>query len=411
MQITQLCHRLAKLLALSNEATDRTIIHFRSKGQYQQFVKLWHSELSADYGQGKLDWLPAASAIRIHLDDKKLLEPNLDLFSIESDQQLRIDAKFYLPHTSKTALSFDPAQKVPWGVVATRAPKLWNKSKGNRIRIGVVDTGADYSHPDIRPSLMKGINIIHPQLSASDDNGHGTHIAGTIAASCARKSAVGIRGVAPKSDLFPVKAFDHEGSAYVSDIILAIQWCIANHMDIINMSFGMTEYSPSLYQAVKSAYTHNVVIVASSGNNGKSNAVDYPAKMPYTIAVGALNKRGQIAAFSNRGKEVDIYAPGEAIYSTWPGNRYNELNGTSMAAAHVSGVIALLLARKPRLTYNRIKRAITASAFPISTGTKQKSRPGRLDAVRAWVNLQQKPCKKTPIIRVTKPIRPKKAHT
>src|SRR5690606_11523641 len=156
---------------------------------------------------------------------------------------------------------------------------------------------ADYAHPDIRHALRKGVNILNQQLSAADDNGDGTHIAGTIAACSSRVgTAAGIRGVAPKAQLYPVKAFDKEGSAYVSDIILAIHWCIENRIDIINMSFGMSDYSPSLFQAVKAAYRRNVIIVASAGNNGKSDAVDYPAQMPHTIAVGAVNKRRQIAA-------------------------------------------------------------------------------------------------------------------
>jgi len=306
----------------------------------------------------------------------------ISLYSNEHDRRLKLDnTKFYLPSSTGASLSFDPSERIPWGVKAVHAPRLWRISQGERVRIGVVDTGADYQHPDIRASLMTGINLVNRGTPPIDDNGHGTHIAGTIAASC--RTDNGIRGTAPRAALFPIKAFDRDGSAYVSDIILAIEWCIAERMDIINMSFGTSEYSAAMVQAVKAAHRKGIFIVASSGNNGKPNSCDYPARLPQTIAVGAINKQNKIAAFSNRGKAVDIYAPGEAIYSSWPDHRYHVLNGTSMAAAHVSGVAALLLAAKPRMKLSRLKRLLIDSAAPIVPSVPS-STAGRLDAARVW---------------------------
>lgn len=312
-------------------------------------------------------------------------------FNVAYDHLVHLDTRCFLPQANHASLSFDPKQRIPWGISAVRASQLWRRTQGRHVRIGIVDTGVDYHHPDIRHALRPGVNILNARQSAADDNGHGTHIAGTIAACGGSRGTRGIRGAAPKALLYPVKAFDHEGSAYVSDIILAIEWCIHNKMDIINMSFGMSEFSPAMLQAVKTAHQSGIIVVASSGNAGKTDSVDYPARLPYTIGVGAVNKQGRIAAFSNRGPEVDIYGPGEAIYSTWPGRRYNELSGTSMAAAHISGVLALLISGKPKASRTAVKQAILSSAVPLAGyAAKSRSLPGRIHALRAWCSLQRR---------------------
>ncbi|WP_237088833.1 S8 family peptidase [Paenibacillus larvae] len=225
----------------------------------------------------------------------------------------------------------------------------------------------DYSHPDLRQSISRGINLVHRQALPHDDNGHGTHIAGTIAASSTHS---GILGVAPKARIHPVKAFDHNGSAYVSDIIAGIDWCVQQNLDIINMSFGMKTYSKSLEQAVLNAYNSGKIIVASSGNDGKKATIDYPAQLSHVISVGAITSNNKVASFSNRSNLIDIYAPGEKIYSAWLGGKYNELSGTSMATAHVSGVIALILAIKPDLKLMAVKKLLKRSSL---TGNKSRN--------------------------------------
>ncbi len=152
-----------------------------------------------------------------------------------------------------------------------------------------------------------------------------------------------------------MKAFDNQGGAFVSDIVKGIDWCVANGMDIINMSFGMRTYSKALEAAVLSAYRAGIIVIASSGNEGKRAEIDYPARFPQVIAVGATTRRGRIASFSNDGKQIDIYAPGENIYSTWLQGKYRELSGTSMATSHVTGVVALMLSLKPDLKPLRIR--------------------------------------------------------
>ncbi len=256
---------------------------------------------------------------------------------------------------------FDPEQAVPWGVKQIKAPQLWPLTMGSSVRIGVVDTGVDFGHPDLRPSLAHGINLLKRNSLPHDDNGHGTHIAGTIAASNQRR---GIMGVAPRATIYPVKAFDRHGIAHISDIILAIHWCIDNRMDIINMSFGMKTRNTLLLNAIRHAYRTGILVVASSGNDGTPRSVDYPARFLQTISVGATSRNRTICSFSNRGKGIDIFAPGERIFSTWPGGRYNELSGTSMAASHVTGTLALILALKPGIRPPQIKSMIRKTVNP-----------------------------------------------
>lgn len=386
MEMMTLCREMVRRLTPESGAP-RYVVRFSDPALHRRFVDCLKSLSPPGRTRPREGWpevFDAARLVRFRLDGE-LPEAASCGLAWEEDKKISLSAtKVYLPFSGGTALDFDPGKKIPWGVAEIGAPKLWKQSKGRRVQIGIVDTGADYRHPDIRHALRKGVNILNHRLPAEDDNGHGTHIAGTIAA-WPSGAAGGIRGVAPGAEIYPVKAFDRDGSAYVSDIVLAINWCLANRMDIINMSFGMPDYSPTLHDAIKEAWTSGVVVVASSGNSGKKTEVDFPARSSDAIAVGALNRRGRIASFSNSGKEVDIYAPGEAIYSAWPKGRYNELNGTSMAAAHVSGAIALILSRRPGLTPAEVRKALVRSASPISgSADRAAGSAGKLNAVRAF---------------------------
>ncbi|MCC2683938.1 MAG: Peptidase and in, kexin, sedolisin [Paenibacillaceae bacterium] len=281
--------------------------------------------------------------------------------SVEVDTKMNI-------HAPRSAAKSGEAPRIPWGVKRIQAPQAWAYSTGDQIGIGVIDTGIDYSHPDLRGAIGKGINLIHHNMPPVDDNGHGTHIAGTIAAA----SKSGITGVAPQAVIHPVKSFDKNGSAFVSDIIAGMEWCVQNKIPIINMSFGMKRYSKSLEDTVRNVARAGISIVASSGNDGFRSKVDYPAGFRQTISVGAVNERNKIAPFSNRGKLIDIYAPGNRIYSTWLYGRYHEMSGTSMATSHVSGVVALMLARRPGLTPMQIKQILRRHAIRTSGGMSGK---------------------------------------
>ncbi|WP_238655865.1 S8 family peptidase [Paenibacillus piscarius] len=270
---------------------------------------------------------------------------------------------------------------MPWGIKAIRAPQAWSRSTGVHVKIGVIDTGVDFRHPDLKHSLASGVNLLNRGMMPLDDNGHGTHIAGTLAAAGGARNMM---GVAPRALLYPVKAFDHNGSAYVSDIVLGIDWCVQNNIDLINMSFGMRNRSKALHDVVIKAYRAGIAIIASSGNDGKRGG-DYPARYPETIAVGALDRRQRVAAFSNRGPYIDVYGPGESIPSCWLREGYKEMSGTSMATSHVTGAAALLLALRPGLTPRELKLLLRRTSMPVRLRKGQRRAAlggGAADALR-----------------------------
>lgn len=377
MDYTGLLHQLIEgMRCPESEQTGRYLIRFAKPQQYEACLVELSRMRSAFIVPGGIKASRLARTLIAPVQSPDVLYRYADDITVEEDIPVSLHS---------TALHNKPItpQGVPWGVKQIRAPKVWSVSTGHRIKIGVIDTGADYHHPDLRYSLARGINLLNRSLLPHDDNGHGTHIAGTIAAA---NSTAGMIGVAPRALIYPVKAFDHNGSAYVSDIVLGIDWCVRNQVDIINMSFGMKTRSKSLLDVVNRAYHAGIVIVASSGNDSKRRSIDYPARYPQTISVGATDKNRRIASFSNRGAYVDVYAPGDKIVSSWVQGKHHEMSGTSMATSHVSGAIALLLAKHPGLSPAEIKTLVKRATVPLrarkSTTAKSKIRGGEIDALK-----------------------------
>lgn len=277
------------------------------------------------------------------------------------------------PYAKKVSDSSTP--RLPWGVRQVEANRVWSMTRGKAVKVAVIDTGIDYDHPAVKDNYRGGVNILSSMLSPYDYNGHGTHVAGTIAG---RAVETGLVGVAPRAYIYAVKAFNRRGTANLSDLLSAINWCIENKMQVVNMSFGMEKMSESLRWAIQKAYRRGIIMVAAAGNKGIYGKVDFPARYPETIAITATDKRGQIASFSNYSQEVDVAAPGEMIPSSWINGGVREISGTSMAVPHVVGTVALLLYLRPDLTPEQIRRILTASAVPV-TGL----RVGRVNAYRS----------------------------
>ncbi len=234
-----------------------------------------------------------------------------------------------------------PAEVLPWGVDRVNADLVWPLFTADAVKVAVVDTGVDRSHPDLVGNLKGGMSAVAYTSSYNDDNGHGSHVAGIIAAV---DNSIGVIGVAPAADLYAVKVLDRSGSGYLSDIIEGLQWVVTNHINVVNMSLGTSSYSASFATAVEQTIASGVVVVAAAGNSGPSaNTVMYPAKFAGVIAVSAIDSSNAIASFSSRGPEVDLAAPGVSIFSTYKKQAYQTLSGTSMASPHVAGVAALVL--------------------------------------------------------------------
>ncbi len=238
-----------------------------------------------------------------------------------------------------------PAEVLPWGVDRVDAELVWpSGNTAGPIKVGIIDTGISNTHPDILANVKGGVNTINPRRNWNDDNGHGSHVAGIVAAI---DNNIGVIGVGPAIDLYAIKVLSASGSGYLSDVIEGIQWAIANKMQVINMSLGTGSDIQSFHDAVTAAKTAGIVVVAAAGNSGSStdgsSTVIYPAAYPEAIAVSATDQNNVIASWSSRGTEVDLAAPGVSIYSTYKGTSYTTLSGTSMAAPHVAGSAALVL--------------------------------------------------------------------
>ena len=231
------------------------------------------------------------------------------------------------------------AELLPWGIDRIDAELVWpSGNSADSIKVGVIDTGISNKHPDLLANVKGGVNTINSRKSWNDDNGHGSHVAGIIAA---LDNDIGVIGVGPAIDLYAIKALNASGSGYLSDIIEGIQWAIANNIRVINMSLGTTSDIQSFHDAVAAAKSAGIVTVAAAGNSG--GAVIFPAAYSETIAVSATDQNNVLAPWSSRGPAVDLSAPGVSIYSTYKGTGYATLSGTSMAAPHVAGATALVL--------------------------------------------------------------------
>lgn len=271
---------------------------------------------------------------------------------VERDVQIRI----HETHSSAASILRN-RQIIPWGIQRVQVPEVWHITQGSPVKVAVLDTGIS-RHPDLR--IAGSFNAVQRGKPAVDANGHGTHVAGTIAA---LNNTFGVVGVAPKIRLYNVKAFRKDGSASLADIIEGIEWCIQNKIQVINMSFGSNEKSEALQEIIRQAYNNGIVMIASAGNEGSaSGQIDYPARFPETIAVAATTRNNRIAGFSSRGTGIDLAAPGVDILSTYLRGTYRRLSGTSMAAPHVTGAAAMIRSIQPAIAPSQIKNTLQLSA-------------------------------------------------
>jgi len=299
---------------------------------------------------------------------------------------------------------------VTWNIKYVRAPDIWhnyNRTYGyaalgyhQSIQVAVLDTGIDYSHQELNGNVVwcaKFLNsgsTVYEGYDLSqcmDVYGHGTHVAGIIAA---RINNMSIAGVAPYVVIYAVKVLSDSGSGYSSDIARGIVEAVKgpddilgteDDADVISMSLGGPS-SSILYDAVKYAYNNGVVLVAAAGNEGASTP-SYPAGYPEVIAVGAIDSNYNVPTWSNR--NPDLVAPGVTIYSTLPGNTYGYKSGTSMACPHVSGVVAILQAMRlqaglGKLTPDQVRQILISTAIDLGVkGYDEQYGYGLVDAYSA----------------------------
>lgn len=254
-------------------------------------------------------------------------------------------------------------QPIPWGVARIEADEVWETSTGSGVKVAVLDTGIDIDHPDLDDNLAGCVNFTSWRRNCDDDNGHGTHVAGIIAA---ENNDFGVVGVAPKARIYALKVLDRRGRGYLSDVLEGLDWAVANGMQVINISLGTNSDIVSFHDAVQRVYQAGIIQVAAAGNDGPGvNTVDYPAKYSEVMAVAATDSDDGVPSWSSRGSEVDLAAPGVDINSTYRGGGYRILSGTSMSAPHVTGAVALRLFLHPNETPDQIEAVLETNTDPL----------------------------------------------
>ncbi|MBL1277832.1 MAG: S8 family serine peptidase [Ectothiorhodospiraceae bacterium] len=288
------------------------------------------------------------------------------------------------------------------------APEAWDLQVGSNVIIAVIDSGTDYNHRDLSNNIwnntgeipnngrdddgngyvddVRGWDFANNDNDPMDDNGHGTHVSGTIAAS--GNNGTGVVGVNWFAQIMPLKFLSDVGAGSSADAIAAIDYAVANGARVINASWGGGPYSSAMFRAIQAANNAGVLFVAAAGNDGTNNDRNssYPADydLPNVISVAATDASDNLASFSNYGaNSVDLGAPGVRILSTSPGNRYSTFSGTSMASPHVAGVAGLVVANNPGIGITELRAALLDGTDAIRSLSGRTVSGGRLNAYLA----------------------------
>jgi serine protease len=282
----------------------------------------------------------------------------------------------------------DPYRSRQWDLSKMRVASAWPTSTGAGVTVAVLDSGVDATHPDLDRQVLTGYDVIAGSDRAdSDPNGHGTHVAGTIAALTGNDT--GISAIAPEAKILPVRVVGANGSGYMSDAADGILYAADHGAGVINMSLGSTAHVMAVSNAIGYARSKGVVVVAAAGNErAKGSPVSYPAADDGVIGVAATDSADHVAAFSNQGSYVDVAAPGDSILSTVPADNglYAFYSGTSMASPHVAASAALIKAAYPALSPDQVQSALEKSAVDLGTEGKDTDYGyGRIDAAAALV--------------------------
>jgi len=305
--------------------------------------------------------------------------------------KIKTDGRVQFVSEDKVVEAF--AQTTPTGVRRVNAPA--NPNKGTGIGVAVIDTGIDLTHPDLKANIVANYSCIRGKRTGNDDNGHGSHVAGTIAA---LNNSTGVVGVAPETKLIAVKVLNSQGSGSWSSVICGIDWVTANasryNIKVANMSLGGGGSSDNncgysnndaLHKAICKSSSAGVTYVVAAGNSSSNASTAVPAAYDDTvITVSALaDSDGQagglssntsygaddtFASFSNYGIVVDLGAPGVSIYSTWKNGSYNTISGTSMASPHVAGAAALYIKSHTGSSWSQVRDGLKTSAEALNAG-------------------------------------------
>lgn len=280
--------------------------------------------------------------------------------------------------------SDDTDRWAQWALNRLDAEALWAQQPGDGVTVAVLDTGVDAAHPDLTGVVLPGTDLVSPGGDGrTDANGHGTHVAGIIAA--VANNGLGTAGLAQGVRILPVRVLDDTGAGWASDIAKGIIWATDHGAAVINLSLGDHVKDDVTAAAVQYAEDHDVVVVAAAGNDrANGDAVTYPAAYPGVLGVAATDSQDAVASFSETGGFVDVAAPGVDIASTYPPSTYVYLSGTSMAAPFVSATAALMKAADPHLSPAQAAAAVESTATDLGpAGRDDASGYGLVDPAAA----------------------------
>ncbi|MCW2950001.1 MAG: peptidase, partial [Thermoleophilia bacterium] len=266
-----------------------------------------------------------------------------------------------------------------WGLATIGAPAAWDLARGTGVTIAVVDTGVDYTHPDLSGHIDLGRDFVDRDEDPMDVQGHGTHVAGTAAGTA--DDGFGVAGVAPNARILAVRVLDKDGSGNYSTVASGIVYAADRGAKVINLSLGGTEASVALEEAINYATTRGAIVTCATGNESIAN-IGYPARYEGCTSVGATDDSDSVAKFSNTGTGIDFTAPGVQILSSTIGGGHEAWDGTSMATPFVSGTAALLYGQG--LGRRAVLAAMTAGARDLGpAGYDTTYGAGRIDAAAA----------------------------
>ncbi|NUQ65031.1 MAG: S8 family serine peptidase [Pirellulales bacterium] len=390
--------------------TSRILVRFRSDAP-----ALPESAIPSGSRYGRT--FPLVSGLReIELEDGVGVEDALawyrklpSVLYAEPDYRLQIDAAPGDPQFGQLWGLHNTGQAGGTADADIDAPEAWDVFSGTGATVvAVIDTGVDYTHPDLAANMWRnpaevagnardddgnglvddvyGADFVNGDGNPIDDHGHGTHVAGTIAA--VHNNGQGVAGVNPKAKIMALKFLDASGRGSVLDAVAAFDYAVAHGARVSNNSWGGGGFSQALADAIQRARQAGHVVVAAAGNSASNNdtAASYPAGYDFDniLSVAATDRNDRLASFSNFGlASVDIAAPGQEILSTTPGHTYSTFSGTSMATPHVTGVVSLVWDQHPDWTYARVIGQVLATADAIPSLAERTVVGGRLNAAAA----------------------------
>ena len=372
-------------------------------------------DAAADYlgqfGITQVTGLGMEGCLLVHISQGNVDQQAVFLSQLACLESFGADTVASVCATSITDVVNDQFASNLWGMNNINMASAWDYTTGSEeIVIAVLDTGIDTNHPDLAANIwynpgeipgdgidndgngrvddVNGWNFVSNTKNVFDDDGHGTHVAGTIGA--VGNNGIGVVGVAQRVKLMAVKVLDHNGDGWYSDTIAGINYItyLKNrgvNIKAINASLGGTSYDSLMYRAIENAGKAGILLVAAAGNEGRNNDSypSYPANynLDNVISVASITSSNVLASTSNYGATtVDLAAPGASIYSTLPNGRYGNMSGTSMATPHVSGAIALAYSLNDGLNAEQVKVALLASVTPTSNLSGKTVTGGRLNA-------------------------------